>query len=439
MSIQTKKRNPFIRTTVSQDDPKPVEQQSGVSEVNDGKSTEGEAQVDNRQNMPDAGDYAYSRGIVHATDSYVPATMIPESGEPDYATEALLKQAHIAKRNGGGELTTNKELNDAVSVPPSAFFQPPRRREPFATTKGETASDRFWNDNKRRYNYPDSDKEVKEDVNTAPETSSNSNTEDGDGDYEYWDDVLDFLDTRRANIKLPSKEEMEKELRRQRTKRIIAGIGDTLSAIINVIGTTKYAPNAYDPTNSMSEKMKERYEKMKEDWKADEERAYNYAMMAAKIRQDIMDRKRQDARDKIADDRAVRKEEVEAMKAQAYLEYQEKRMQGIDAEIAYKEYLTKIKQIEAGKKPQLIDSQISKNNTAATKNVAQAKKTSTSGSGKGGGKKGSSKSSSGSKDYVKETTSTTTDAYGRTKTTKKTERKTSGSGGSSKGSGKIGW
>lgn len=409
MSVQAKKENPFIKTTVSQDDLKLVEQQSGVSEVNGSKGTEEKAQVNNRQNTPDAGDYAYNRGIVHATDSYAPAGAVTDSEEPDYAKEMLLKQMHIAKRNGGGDLKTNDELNEAASVPPSAFFQPPRRREPFATTKGETASDRFWNDNKRWYNYPDSEKEVKADINTSPKTSSNSNTEDGDGDYKHWDDILNFLDTQKANIKLPSKEEMEKELRRQRTNRIIGGIADASSAIANIIGTSEYAPDAYDPTNNMTDKMKERYDKMKEEWKADEERAYNYAMMAAKIKQDIMDKKHQYARDKIADDYTKAREERERQKLEDDAILADLKAQYYAGKISLQKYQEEEAEIKKKYLPKTYESKIAvnesavaRNNTAATKNTAQAEKARKSGSGK----KGSSKKTSGNagKDKVVETT-----------------------------------
>ena len=63
----------------------------------------------------------------------------------------------------------------------------------------------------------------------------------------------------------PTAEELEKERKKQKREQIIAAIGDGLTALSNLYFTSQYAPNMYSADNSLSEKTKKRYEKIREN------------------------------------------------------------------------------------------------------------------------------------------------------------------------------
>lgn len=64
--------------------------------------------------------------------------------------------------------------------------------------------------------------------------------------------------------------------RRQRSREIVTGLGDTISAIANMWATTKGAPNSYDNSKGMSATAQERYAKMLAERKAQQEQILNY-------------------------------------------------------------------------------------------------------------------------------------------------------------------
>lgn len=73
----------------------------------------------------------------------------------------------------------------------------------------------------------------------------------------------------------PTPEEVEKEKKRDRSRRIIAAVGDGISALSNLYFTTKGAPNMYNSHNSLSAAYKKRYDEVmakrdanREKWKA---------------------------------------------------------------------------------------------------------------------------------------------------------------------------
>lgn len=114
-------------------------------------------------------------------------------------------------------------------------------------------------------------------------------------------EIIDFLQAQKDAIHLPTKEELEKERRRKRTEGIISSIADGASAISNLIFTTKYAPDMYRQENSMTGKMRERYERLKKQREADADRYLNYALMINKL-QDAEDAKEyQRGRDALQD------------------------------------------------------------------------------------------------------------------------------------------
>lgn len=65
--------------------------------------------------------------------------------------------------------------------------------------------------------------------------------------------------------KPPTQEELEKERKKQKREAIFAAIGDGISSLSNLFFTTQGAPNAYDPSLSLSAAYKKRYDKLKSE------------------------------------------------------------------------------------------------------------------------------------------------------------------------------
>ena len=61
----------------------------------------------------------------------------------------------------------------------------------------------------------------------------------------------------------PTPEQLEKEKKKQRRRQVIAAIGDGISALSNLYFTTQGAPNMYDGKNTMTERVKANYDKLR--------------------------------------------------------------------------------------------------------------------------------------------------------------------------------
>lgn len=73
----------------------------------------------------------------------------------------------------------------------------------------------------------------------------------------------------------PSDEQLEKEKKREKRQQIFAAIGDGISALSNLYFTTQGAPNMYTGKHTMSEKTKERWDKLKAERKANNTAYFN--------------------------------------------------------------------------------------------------------------------------------------------------------------------
>jgi len=103
--------------------------------------------------------------------------------------------------------------------------------------------------------------------------------------------------------------------KRERTNKIIAGVGDMISALSNMYFTTKGAPNAYDPKNSLSGKMQERYDQLNREREI-RDKDYRSGLMRAQQLDDQQNLswenlKRQYARD-VSNERLRQQKEAEA-------------------------------------------------------------------------------------------------------------------------------
>lgn len=83
----------------------------------------------------------------------------------------------------------------------------------------------------------------------------------------------------------PTVDELRRSQRRERSQKIISAIGDGISSLANLYFTTQYAPNAYNPQNSLSAASAKRWEQLRKERQANTER-YIQGLMNAEARDD---------------------------------------------------------------------------------------------------------------------------------------------------------
>lgn len=121
----------------------------------------------------------------------------------------------------------------------------------------------------------------------------------------------------------PTAEELEAERKRERRKAIFNAIGDGVSSLANLYFTTKGAPNSYNPADNMTRKQLERYEKMLDDRKKDQEQYFNQYLRLSQLDENANWRKQQveyqKQRDNVNDARYKEQQEqrAEQIKTQA--------------------------------------------------------------------------------------------------------------------------
>lgn len=161
--------------------------------------------------------------------------------------------------------------------------------------------------------------------------------------YDSYDRMLEFL---QANQVADADADA-----RARRREMFASIGDGISAISSLYQTTKGAPVTYTPGADMSKVMRDRYDRMIAQRKANSEKYLNYlkvqaAKEAAERRERLAEQaaKHQDAQEKYWDEQAKRwanADEVARQKAAADKEHKENQdkvaQQRADTDKAYKE------------------------------------------------------------------------------------------------------
>ena len=97
-------------------------------------------------------------------------------------------------------------------------------------------------------------------------------------------ELIPQLEKKMAEYKPLSEEELKKLRRKQKTEGIISGISDAVQSVANLVATSQYAPNMYNPKEGMSVKAKERFEKEKAQREADADKFLNYALTIGKMK-----------------------------------------------------------------------------------------------------------------------------------------------------------
>ncbi len=181
----------------------------------------------------------------------------------------------------------------------------------------------------------------------TPKPKPEQSAEEETPQFGNMQDVIDWLEERMAAIHLPTKEELEKERRRKKTDGIISAIADGASAISNLIFTTQYAPNMYRQENSMTDKMRERYDRIKKERDADADRYLNYALTIGKLKDAQEAREYQHGRDALQDQIRMSQEARAQLKADRDAALADLKMQLMAGKITEQEAAARAKEIEA--------------------------------------------------------------------------------------------
>lgn len=106
---------------------------------------------------------------------------------------------------------------------------------------------------------------------------------------------------RMSPYKPPTAEELENARKKEKRDKVFAAIGDGIAALSNLYFTTKGAPNAFDPRNSLSAKARERWEKLNKE-REENARYYMQEAMKAQALDDDRDDKDRSYMSKLQND-----------------------------------------------------------------------------------------------------------------------------------------
>lgn len=174
----------------------------------------------------------------------------------------------------------------------------------------------------------------------------------------------------------PTKEELEKERKKQKRERIFAAIGDGISALSNLYFTTKGAPNMYTGTNSASQRTKERWDKLTAERNANM-KAYIDGLMRARQADDAYNGNERAWARQIGLDKAKAERDKAADERAAAKEKRDQEMHDLDKQLRANQidkaaYDSRKAEIEAKYAPQLEESKIGRNKAAAGASNASA-------------------------------------------------------------------
>ena len=93
---------------------------------------------------------------------------------------------------------------------------------------------------------------------TVTETSPEFNQ------FQFYDNFINSQN----GYKPEDEQERKAREKRERTNKIIAGVGDMISALANMYYTTKGAPNSFDPKEGLTPKMQARYDMLQKEREA---------------------------------------------------------------------------------------------------------------------------------------------------------------------------
>ena len=167
----------------------------------------------------------------------------------------------------------------------------------------------------------------------------------------------------------PTAEELEKERKKEKRDKVFAAIGDGIAALSNLYFTTKGAPNAFDPRNSLSAKARERWEKLIKE-REENARYYMQEAMKAQALDDDRDDKDRSYMAKLQNDYRNYLLKLSADNRAAELHNLDKQLR--EGKINEQTYLAKKAEVEAKYADDIQKSVIAKNKAAANASNASA-------------------------------------------------------------------
>ncbi len=170
--------------------------------------------------------------------------------------------------------------------------------------------------------------------------------------------------------KPPTKEDLEKERKRQKREAIFTAIGEGISAMSNLWFTSQYAPNMYDGEKSLGSKTRERWDKLMKEREANQKEYMTGLMRAMEMdaNQEYRDRtwthtlEREKVQDQFRESADLRAE-ARANRDAAMADLRMRLMQG---KIDTQEAIAEAKRIEAEYVAAYQQSRINKNNRTGT-------------------------------------------------------------------------
>lgn len=210
------------------------------------------------------------------------------------------------------------------SVAASTLQPPPIATPPIASTSSTPAAQPTGTDKSQQQGQ------------TTPSTAPATPVSDADEDDElaryqkYIDeykakrdknlgDINSYLDKMAEEYKQPTAEELEKERKKRKRNQIFNAISDGIQALSNLYFTTQYAPNSYNPKNSLSAKAQERYDKIDKEREGKRGNLYNILMKKYEVNgaADKDDLDMLTGLEKLKADKAAAKAKAEAANAAA--------------------------------------------------------------------------------------------------------------------------
>ena len=195
------------------------------------------------------------------------------------------------------------------------------------------------------------------------------------------EDIIRILKDEIKNNPIETLEQRKKREKRERLEKIISGISDAVSAVSNLYFTSRYAPNAYNPKQSMSAKSQARWDKAKAERDKNLQNHLHYAIQLGQLQNQDWQHRRQAERDRLADERwrhqsaiADAKEKRAAQLHDIEILFRNKQIDASKAE-------AKRKEIEAQYAEELNKAKVAREQAAASANQARANNYKNGGSG----------------------------------------------------------
>lgn len=208
--------------------------------------------------------------------------------------------------NGGTAPTGNdgneKQVNDGsavvgapATVPGGAVTPPSSPANANDGTAGSAVPAFDWNTGTMKGNEPGKEpKDAVPVVKKAPLPTAQPTPAGAEAPEAPQPKKMSYFDMfqRMSPYKPPTAEELENARKKEKRDKVFAAIGDGIAALSNLYFTTKGAPNAFDPRNSLSAKARERWDKLNKEREENARYYMQEAMKAQALDDDRADKDR---------------------------------------------------------------------------------------------------------------------------------------------------